>query len=116
MSLENTKQCNTEQKRCADCGEYVFFGQHVWSSNDNGQRTHHADCESAAERAREMPIYYDRLVQALVEIQERTGIFVSQSDDEEYEDPELLQRVVLDVYEMATTGIEATHTARESCS
>lgn len=114
--MSQPEQSITEQKRCADCGEYVFFGQHVWSSNNNGSRTHHADCEGAAERAREMPIYYDRLVQALVEIQERTGIFISQAEDEEYGDPVALQRVVLDVYTRATTGIEATHVARESCS
>lgn len=100
-------------KRCENCGEYVFFNHHMWS---NGRTTHGPGdaCERAAEAICELPLTYDVLMGAVVQINELLGRFICGADDDEYADPERLQRLLHDVYHLASEGVRAELIRKEA--
>jgi hypothetical protein len=78
-------------------------------------RTTHGDCESAAEAIRELPLTFDVAIQALCQVSDVLGGFLSESDDV-YNDPKALQRALGRAYYLASEGIGAERIRREHCS
>lgn len=103
-----------EPKRCENCGEYVFFNHHMWS---NGRTTHGLGaeaCRSAAEAIREMPLTFDIAIGALVQIGELLGGFICATEDDEYNDPRALQRLLHEAGFLAGEGIRAETIRRDA--
>jgi hypothetical protein len=106
---------------CDNCGEPTFFNNAMSSSprgNDTGWRHTHGygpeACERAAEILKSMPVLYDMAIQSLVETEECLGRFVAQADDEEWEDPKALRRLLLDAYHLSSEGVRTEAAWRES--
>ena len=107
---------------CENCGEPTFFN-HAMSSGGGGlppgvwRHTHGYGPEACARAAvvREaMPVLYDMAIQSLVEIDEAIGRFVCGGEDEDWEDPKTLQRLLLDAYHLSSEGVRTEAWWRES--
>lgn len=95
-------------RTCDDCGERVFWNHCCYSG---GGRTSHGLGKDACEKAHDfrhgdgMLDHREQMVQALVEIGELCGRAMSEMDDDEWGNVELLQKIVVDSYALASDGI-----------
>jgi hypothetical protein len=109
-------------QRCVACGELLFFNHSLSSAGGDlppgvWRYTHGYNaeaCEMAANVREQMPVLYGMAIQSLVEIEEAIGRFVSGGEDEDWEDPKALQRLLLDAYHMASEGVRTEARWRET--
>lgn len=101
-------------RRCEDCGGWTFFNHSVSSGTSEGWRHTHGNCKRAAETLEILPLIYDGAMSALAQIQELCGRFISESDDEEYGDPQRLREIVHGALGLADEGIRADVLTREA--
>lgn len=112
MSAQSERD-QTDREVCANCGERVYWGHMMWSGGGNlpaGGRTSHGYGENRCQEAHDfrhgdgMLDHYEQAIQALVQITEKCGRAMSEMDDDEWGNAELLQKIITDTYALASDG------------